>query len=445
MSTVAERGFAGQPTWDPARFPPATPGGRAVVFARASRDPIGYLTQARRDLGPVFTLRLFPYVGIVCAADAASNQEVLTDQARFAGGEAAALIEPWVGSGSVLLTEGDQHLRNRRLLLPPFHGAQVARWSGRVTEVVRAELDDLPRGEAVSIRPMAQRLALDVILRMVFGLEDPARVREFRAALRAFLTPAMAALLFLRPLQRDLGPWSPGAVLAKRRALVDALIADELDRRRQLPGGDDILSVLLTATGEDGAPAYTDRQITDELRGLVVAGHETTATALAWVVHLLAHHPAEQAELIRSLDAGETAYLGAVIKEAMRFRPPVFDAVRTATDDTTLGGQPVPRGAIVSALFTVTHHDPALWGDPGVFRPERHLDGRPVPYALTPFGGGVRRCLGAALAQLELEVVLKELLSRFRLEPAGGRLEAARLQGVTIVPARGGRVVLRPR
>ena len=218
---------------------------------------------------------------------------------------------------------------------------------------------------------------------------------------------------------------SPGGVFARRRAAVDALLFEEIAARRADPTAaerDDVLSVLL-------ATDLSDEELRDELMGLVLAGHETTATALAWTLHLLAQYPQPDVPL------------DAIIKESMRFRAPVIDAIRTATRDTELGGHPVPEGAYVSAMFCATHHAPELWDDPGAFRPERHLDGKPAPYALTPFGGGVRRCLGAALAQLELEVVLGELLDGFRLAPAGD-LEPARISGVTIIPASGGRVVV---
>jgi cytochrome P450 len=187
---------------------------------------------------------------------------------------------------------------------------------------------------------------------------------------------------------------------------------------------------------------FSDAELRDELMGLVLAGHETTATALAWTVHLLAHHRRACAALRADLKAGSDAYLKATIKESTRLRAPVIDAIRTATRDTELGGHPVPKGAYVSAMFCATHHAPELWPDPGAFRPERHLDDKPVPYSLTPFGGGVRRCIGASLAQLELEIALPELLSHAVPEPAG-ELEPGRVLGVSIVPAKGGRVVFR--
>ena len=432
--------FKRQPAFDGQRWPPASRLPRAVQTARISRDPLGFLMAQRAALGPVFTIRMFPFEGIVCAADPATNKEVLTDQERFVGGEAAGLLAPVVGRRSLICTSPPQHLPNRKLLLPSFHGEQVTRWAGRTRELVVAEVERLPRDEPVAIRPIAQRLTLDVILRVVFGLTDPARVMEFRRALDGMLSRSMQYVLFVPGLQRDLGRLSPGGAFLRRRAAVDALIRDEVAARRAAGGeGDDVLSLLLHARDEDGR-GFSDDELLDELKGLVVAGHETTATALAWTLHLLAQNMGPRDELIDSLDDDEL--LKATIKESMRLRAPVFDAIRIATHDTELGGQPVPRGAYVSALFCATHLAPELWDAPEEFRPRRHLEGKPVPYALTPFGGGVRRCLGAPLAQLELEVALREVLSRARPEPAGP-LESGRLHGVTIIPAQGGRIVLR--
>lgn len=437
--------YAAQPSFDVERWPPAPRESRLAQTLRFSRDPIGYPLTLREKLGPVFTLRMYPYNGFVCATDAETNKEVLTDQERFVGGDAAELIVPIVGAGSLICTPPPAHLRNRKLLLPPFHGEQVARWGGRMRELVVAEVDRLPRDRPVAIRPIAQRLALDVILQLVLGVRDDGRVAEFRSKLDRMMSQGMQLLLFLRPLQKELGPLSPGGQFVRRRAAVDAMIRDEIEQRRRDPDAaerDDVLSLLLHARFEDGS-GFSDEQLRDELMGLVLAGHETTATALAWTLHLLAHNPRERDVLIGSLDDGDD-YLKATIKESMRLRAPVFDAVRTAARDTELGGHPVPAGAFVSAMFCTTHLAPELWEDPQGFRPERHLDGKPAPYSWTPFGGGVRRCLGASLANLELEIAIREVLTRVVPEPADS-LEPARLHGVTIIPARGGRVLLRPR
>ncbi|MFJ9421880.1 cytochrome P450 [Streptomyces sp. NPDC101249] len=440
--------FTREPAWDPRLFPPASRAPRPVQTARMLMDPQGYARSLRRRLGPVFSLRTFPYRGaLVCAADAATNRAVLTDHERFTGGDATALLAPAVGSGSLICTPPPRHLTHRRLLLPPFHGTRIAGWTQRVRDLVRRELSDLVTGEAVPVRPWAQRLTLDVILNVVFGLTDPVRTAAFRRALNAFVGMDNLAVLFLpEPLRRDLGPLSPGGRFHRLRAAVRDLTRREIADRRARPsgpGGDDVLSTLLEERDEHGA-ALGDTQILDELTGLVLAGYETTATTIAWTLHLLAHHPAARDDLMDDLDAGSDRVLKAAVKESGRLRPAVYNAMRTAARDTELGGRPVPRHAFVAALFPLTHLDPALWPEPDAFRPGRHLEAAAPPYTLTPFGGGLRRCIGVSLAQLEIEIVLTEILAAAVPEPAGPE-ERARLLSVTLVPARGGRVRFRRR
>ncbi|MEA2126498.1 MAG: hypothetical protein QOI80_3280 [Solirubrobacteraceae bacterium] len=436
MPTAAER----EPRWDPSRYPPPARANRWVQTVRFGRDPLGELTGARKRLGPVFTLRILPYrSGLVCGTDPETNRAILTDQDRFAGGEAADLLEPIVGPNSLILTPAPRHLDNRKLLLPPFHGERIARWADRVRELAREQASSLITGAPVAVRPWAQRFTLDVILRVVFGIEDRERSAVYRRAIDRISDPRFAILLFAPDIfKRDLGRVSTGGVFARRKADVDALLFEEIAVRRAAPDAaerDDVLSILLGS-------GFSDEELRDELMGLVLAGHETTSVALAWTLHLLAHNPRARDALIADLDAGSDAYLKATIKESTRLRAPVIDAIRTATRDTELGGHPVPKGAYVSAMFCATQLAPELWPDPDTFRPERHLDAKPAPYSLTPFGGGVRRCIGASLAQLELEIVLTEVLSRAVPEPAGA-LEPGRLLGVSIVPGKGGRVVLR--
>ncbi|GAA3722320.1 cytochrome P450 [Streptomyces tremellae] len=441
--------FTREPPWDPRRFPPAARAPRTVQTVRLLLDPQGYGRALRRRFGPVFSLRTYPYRGgLVCAADVATNREVLTDHERFTGGDAAALLAPAVGAGSLICTPPPAHLRHRRLLLPPFHGARIACWAERVGDLVRARLPALLTGGGVPVRPWAQRLTLDVVLRVVFGLEDPVRAAAFRRAVDAFVASDNVAVLFLpAPLRRDLGPLSPGGRFHRLRASVRELIRGEIAARRVAPDRDerdDVLSLLLGAGGDGPGSGPGDAHLLDELTGLVLAGYETTATTIAWTLHLLAHHPAVRDQLADDLDAGSDRLLKAVVRESERLRPAVHNAMRTAAHDTELGGHPVPRHAFVAAVFPLTHLDADLWPEPDAFRPERHLGADPAPYALTPFGGGLRRCIGTALARLETETVVREVLAAALPEPAGPQ-ESARLMSVTLVPARGGRVRLRPR
>lgn len=430
------------PAWDTERFPPALHRSRVLSTLKLNRDPLGELCRARDELGPVYTLRVINHPGgIVCATDVETNRQVLTDHERFAAGDAADLIEPIVGKHSLILTPVPTHTRNRKLLMPPFHGEKMRRWTDVIGELVDQHLPDLLATDTMAVRPWAQRLTLDVILRVVFGVESAERRDVYRHSLDRLMNQRVAPLLFLPNRIR-------AVFFRSRRRDVDALLDEEIAARRADPDAEskyDVLSVLLQARDEDGV-GFTDAELRDELKGLVVAGHETTATAIAWTLHFLAHNPEPRDRLIADLKAGSSEYLSATIKESMRLRAPVFDAIRMATADTELGGQPVPAGSLVAATFCVMQLDPNVWPEPEAFRPERFLtspEERPDPWAWTPFGGGSRRCIGASLALLELDVVLSRVLQHVVPEPAGP-LEETRLLGVTLVPAQGGRVRLRP-
>jgi cytochrome P450 len=440
------------PAWDPRRFPPALHRSRLVSTLRLQRDPVGELTRARDEIGPVYTLRILNHPGgIVCAADAETNRETLTNHDLFAPGDAAALIEPIVGRHSLILTPAPKHARNRKLLMPPFHGAKIAQWTSVIGDLTEQQLPGLLAGGPVSVRPWAQQLTLDVILRVVFGIESAERRDVYRHTLDRLMNPKVAPLLFLPELLlHDYGRFSPGGIVNRRRKAVDDLLDEEIAARRADPDAEnkqDVISVLLSARDDNGE-GFTDEELRDELKGLVVAGHETTATAIAWTLHFLAHNPDKRDKLIADLATGSKEYLGAVIKESMRLRAPVFDAIRMATRDTVLAGQPVPAGALVAPMFCVVHLDESLWPDPEAFIPERHIvaegQDKPNPWGLTPFGGGARRCIGASLAQLELEVVLQKVLER-AVPNAAGPLEPANLLSVTLIPAHGGRVEFAPR
>ena len=444
---ASRRAVPAEPAFSAAKFPPAARHNRLQQTLLLNRNPLEELLRARARHGPVFTLRILPYrAGVVCATDTLTNREVLTDQKRFAAGDAAGLIEPIVGANSLILTPSPRHARNRKLLMPPFHGARIADWGDVVGDLVEVHLSTLMTGGPVPVRPWAQRLTLDVILRVAaFGIESPERRDIYRGALDKLMAPGNVALLFApAPLRRDLGRFSPGGSFRRRRDTVDRLLLEEIAARRADPSAAAELYVLsmLLAVRDEGREGFSNDELRDELKGLLVAGHETTATALAWTLHLLARNPATKHALVADLEAGSDRYLKATIKEGMRLRAPVFDAVRIAVCDTELGGHPVPAGAYVSAMFCVTHMADDLWPEPQAFRPQRHLDESHDTWSLTPFGGGARRCLGAALAQLELEVVLRRLLDRALPEPCGPA-EAVRLLGVTLVPAAGGRVLMR--
>jgi cytochrome P450 len=430
-----------------ATVPPCPRSPAVWQFARYNFDYIRYMDACHTRHGDVFMLRLFPFGKVVVASAPADVKAVLTDTTRFAGGEANEMLEPVTGPRSVLLATGATHMRKRKLLLPAFHGDLVERWEQRVEAVAQEELNRLALDRPVSMRPSAQRIALDVICRLVFGFDDPQRIASFSEAIRALLDPRFAlGLPIAKRLERLPALVNPMTIVKRRRALAHQLIQQEIDRRRIDPDRgerDDALSLLIDARDEDGN-AMDDAELRDELVTLLVAGHETTATAIAWTFERLSRTPSALERLTLELAEGDGSYLDAAIQESLRIRPPVIDAARIATSDTTLGGHLIPAGTLVAALFTLTHRRADVWEDPLAFKPERFLGAKPAPYAFVPFGGGVRRCIGAALATLEMRVVLRVALRRFSLSAPPRQEESIRLSGVTLIPSRGGSVILRP-
>lgn len=311
-----------------------------------------------------------------------------------------------------------------------------------------------PVGEPIRLRPITERISMAVILKIVFGVRDPARSEELRKLLPVlFDIPKGAAPGYVFPVARlDLGPRSPWGAFRRKRDRIDELILTEVaERRAELASEDghegdeagaDLLSMLLAVRDDQGRP-MTDRELRDQLVTMLVAGHETTSTSISWAVERLLRNPDVLARLIKRLDEGDTTYLDAVIKETMRVRPVVAQIGRLLTEETEIDGWTVPAQTMVIVPMTVMHQDPAVYPDPDVFRPERFLDGEdPGSYSWLPFGGGVRRCPGASLALLEMRVVLRTILRNVHLAPDRPESEAQAIRGITIVPDRGGRVVV---
>jgi cytochrome P450 len=337
----------------------------------------------------------------------------------------------------------------RKLMLPPFHGRSVARYRDVIADIAARELETWPIGRSFALRPRMQEITLEVILRAVFGIDDPGRLERLRAALVRMVN--VNAIHYMAPITRvDLGPRSPWGRYLRASAEADEIIFDQIARRRAQAGDDhehdDVLALLMAVRDEDGDAGLTDAELRDELITLLLAGHETTATALAWAFERLVRNPAAVARLRDEAEAGEDTYVDAVVKETLRSRPVVIDVARTLAAPTRLGGYDLPAGVMVVPMITLVQTGPGAWEDPDAFRPERFLDGaQPDPYTWIPFGGGVRRCLGASFATFEMKVVLETILPAADLLPSIPEPEAARLRHVTLVPARGGEVVLERR
>jgi cytochrome P450 len=362
--------------------------------------------------------------------------------AEYNVGEPRQVMEPVTGPSSILLLDQERHMRMRKLMLPPFHGEAIAHFAEVIEQITSREIDSWRQGQVVQMRPVAQRITMEVIIRAVFGVTDPGRIAELQRLLPRLSSPNPLLLL----VQRDLGPRSPWGRFLRLRDQVDALLYEEIAERRDDPDGTerkDILTLLLSARDEAGEP-LSDRELRDELITLLLAGHETTATSIGWAFERLLRTPAALDRLVAEVQAGESEdYLDAVIKETLRVRPVVPEVFRAPTAPVELGGYRFAPGTQLSVAILLVQFDPELYPpDPEAFRPERFLEGAPEAYTWVPFGGGVRRCLGAAFAMLEMKVVIRTVLSRVRLRAPRARDEKARFRGVTMLPSRGGEALV---
>jgi cytochrome P450 len=405
---------------------PSTPA--AVQTLEWIARPTDLLRRSAARFGEPFTLRIrWADAPMVLVSDPAEIRRIHAEPpAVLRGGASSRVLEPFAGPSSILLTDGEEHLRARKLVLPPFHGERMEAYRAEVARLAAAEIDLWPAGVAVRTLPRMQSLTLDMILRVVLGAPDP-RLREaIRAALDLTQSPARLAVLSLAP--PGTPPWRR---FDRAVARVDALLLAAI--RERPPGGGAVLDELIAAGG-------TERELRDQVVTLLAAGHETTAGALAWACERLARRPEVQ-ERLRA--EGDDAYLDATVKEVLRTRPVLSITPRKAAVPYELGGYTLPAGTHVTPSIYLAHRRPELWPDPTSFRPERFLGARTPPGWL-PFGGGIRRCAGAAFAGMELQEVLRALVARRRLVPDRPDPERMRRRGVTLSPSRGGRVVASP-
>jgi cytochrome P450 len=419
-----------------------------VVHAlRYARDPLGFLIGYQRRYGDVFSVA-FPYFGrLVYVAGPALVKTLFTGSPeRLHAGEAnATVLEPSLGPNSVLTLDEEPHMRQRKLLLPPFHGERIDRYGELMREITLREMEEWPVGEPFPLRPHTQRITLAVIMRAVFGVHDEERLLRFERLIDAFSARVNLITAF-PPLRRNLGRRSPwGRFLRARRALDEFIYEEIALRRAELDGAatarDDVLSLLLGARHEDGSP-MSDEELRDELVTVLGAGHETTATGLAWAMERLLRNPQPMQRLRESLAAGEEAYLEATVKETLRARPVVVDVARKLTAPLRIGDYELPAGTYAMAAIAALHYREDLFPEPDRFRPERFLDEKADTYSWIPFGGGVRRCIGAAFAEYEMRVVLRAILERAELSAPDPAAEKPRVRNITLAPGRGCLVTL---
>ncbi len=400
------------------------------------------LERCRRRYGDVFSLKAWPFGLLVVICDPVEAKRVFTsDSSQLRAGEGNSVLEPILGPQSVLLLDTDEHMHRRKLMLPAFHGERIAVYRQLMREIADAEIDRWPTNESFASHVAMQRITLRVILRAVFGIEDAARMSELERLLPKLLgSPA----LLLPILQVDLGRRSTwGSFLATREA-VDRILFDEIARRRvdsRLDERSDVLSMLLGARDEHGE-RMSDGELRDQLMTLLLAGHETTATALAWTLERLTRNPQVLSRLKAALTDSQEEYLEWVIKESMRSRPVVSYAMRYVSEPVEVGGYTVPAEAFLGTSIILAHSHPEQYPEPDVFRPERFSDKGADTYSWVPFGGGVRRCLGASFVMYEMKVVLRRILERCEIATTEQEPERPKRRMVTFVPAHGAQITL---
>jgi hypothetical protein len=411
---------------------------QAVRFA-VSRG--GAMRRLRRRYGSAFTVQSLNLGRMVMLADPAEVRELFQTSPDLADTPDANLGSV-LGPGSFFAITGDEHRRQRKLLTPPFHGRRLRAYEQIIEAETERETASWPDGQAFPVMPSTMRITLNVILRAVFGA-DGAELDELRELLpRAVKLGSVLAVLPV--VRRDLGGYGPGARFDRYRRRYDEIVDGLIERAQSDPalgGRDDILAMLVQARYDDGSPMTRD-QIADQLLTLLTAGHETTATTLAWAVERLRRQPG----LPERLAAGDDALLDSTLMEVQRVRPVIeLTARQVRADSLRIGRWILPRDTVVAACISLLHEDPALFGDPERFDPERFAGSRADMYGWIPFGGGVRRCIGAAFASLEMRVVLRTILRDFTLEPTTDAPERSHSRGIAVAPARGGLAVVHRR
>jgi cytochrome P450 len=423
-------------------LPPGPRMPRALQAIGWTQRPLPFLERCQRRYGDTFTLRIMHWGDWVVLADPADVKKVFTGGDAVGVDIANPLLGPVLGPRSVMLLEEPDHMTRRKLMLPSFHGRSVAASAEAMSEVARAAVAEWPVGEPFALWPRMQDITLDVVMRSVFGPQPGPRLAPLRERLRALTTwmnePRNLAMLAL------VGPDRVAASRGYREAMepVEEAVMEEVRRRRAEPDREDVVSMLVHARYEDGSP-LSDGDLRDELVTLLSDG--PTSTSLAWAFERMLRNP-ETLERARA-DAleGDGSYLDAVVKETLRLRPPVPVVVRRLLQPMRLGGYDLPAGTTVAPCIHLIHRSARYYPRPRLFRPERFLEQAPGTYTWIPFGGGVRRCLAASFAEMEMKRVLSIVLSQVELRSAARRDERARRGAISFSPDQSGLVIAEPR
>ena len=401
--------------------------------------PAAFLRRVHERFGDPVTIRtLWTDEPMVLFSDPDAVRELFRLDPRVApAGQSWEFLRPFAGAHSILVLDGEDHLRERRLIQTPFHGERMRSFQPLVAELAREELGTWS-GHVVTLERM-KRLTLETILRVVFGVRGESEAAELREAVHGTLDTvrSLPRMIAMSLVQRDLGPRSPWGRFRLAVERFDSLLLDVLARRRADPGEDSMLAVLLEQRDEDGRPP-TDRRLRDQLVALLAAGHDTSAASLSWAFERLARHPQVQTRLRE----GDPAYLDAVVKEVLRVRPALTIAPRRLLEPVEIAGRAIPAGVHVAACLWLSMRREDLWAGASEFRPERWLDGSAAPPAAwIPFGGGVRRCAGAPFAEMEMREVLRAAAA-FDIRPVRPEPESARRSALAVTPNRGGEILV---
>lgn len=425
---------------------PAGPRAPTIVQSmKFMRSTIEFLSESRNRYGEPFTLQLLGLGTVVVVSEPQSMKQLsAADSEIYVAGEANAPMAPVLGRHSLILLDHDAHMEQRRLLLPPLHGDRLQSYTELMSEIAAREIGSWNDTKPFALLPRMLTLTLHVILDVVFGLDrDDPRLARMHSVLPTFLHRAQVLVSWAAMSQREIWPFRPRARFLEVRRQLDEAIYEVIRERRDQPSLDrrtDVLSMLCEATHSDGSP-MTDEEIRDELLTLIMTGHDTTGNGLSWTMDQLHRNPPIMERLKDELDAGDQTYVQAVIQESLRIRPVLPAFARVITKPQKFSGRTLPADTAVIGAVALTHHREDLYPEPSVFRPERFLGREAPPYSWMPFGGGVRRCIGASLSLLEMRYVLPHLV-RAPLELVAKRPEKTLAMGVVLKPARGVRVRL---
>jgi cytochrome P450 len=430
-------------------LPPEPKSSPLTQTLRWSFRPLPFMQENREKYGDSFSVKFLTFERpMVLISDPVAIKALYTERSHGLPPGRDIILTPIVGARSLLVTEGADHLAHRKVMLPPFHGERMRSYLPLVEEIVDREIDTWPLGEEFAIHPRMQAITLEVILRVVFGVADGPRLERLREVLSRILEETASPFAQLTSLaSRRFGGRGPWARFERQLKEADDLLYAEIAEHRSngnYEEREDILSLLMQAEFEDGS-GMSDTDLRDQLMTLLLAGHETTATALAWTFDLLLRHPRELGRLRDSLQEGEDDYLRATISESLRLRPVVPLAGRRLAVDLVADGLTLPAGTDVTPAIWLTHTRADSFPEPFAFRPERFLEGSPDTYAWIPFGGGIRRCIGAAFAEFEMRIALREVLTRCELHKASPAPEKIGRRNITLSPRDGTPVVLTAR